>query len=192
MVMHDVIDASCELQLHYFPFDTQVWPRVPRELSDEHEHSYSILSSTYNSLQIRTVLYTQLHYRIFYASYINHSFQRCDVWLAERAGIYSHYEVRASTSDISFYMGENAEWVVTALDYGTDIVTVNMMVPMQEDEVNEVLRQEPTRATSNPLARNWSGIANASRGLWLRNRMETPGQAIRVSLSLRRTTSFYM
>ena len=27
-VMHDVIDLSCELQLHNFPFDTQVWPLV--------------------------------------------------------------------------------------------------------------------------------------------------------------------
>ena len=114
------------------------------------------------------------------------------MWLAERAGIYSHYEVRASTSDVSFYMTESAEWVVTALDYGTDIVTVNMMVPMQADEVNEVLRLELTRATSNPLASNWTGIAGASLGLWLRNRMQTPGQAIRISLSLRRTTSFYM
>ena len=145
-------------------------------------------------------MYTSLHteftqlliiiYFTIYTAYI--PLQRCDVWLAERGGLYSHYEVRASTSDVSFYMADNAEWVVFALDYGSDIVAVNMMVPMPEEEAIELLRQEPARATSTPRARNWSGIANASRGLWLRNRLETPGQAIRVSLSVRRTTSFYM
>lgn len=113
----------------------------------------------------------------------------------EVAGVYSHYELRAKACERSFYMAESPSWVVTELDYGTDIVTVNMVIPMEEHEVDKVLVEEPARSSSyvdKLLARNWTGIAGRSRGLWMRHRAETPGQAIRVSLSIRRTSGFYL